>query len=108
MRKEENKFGKKVDEKLRSIPGALFFNIDQRATRGTPDRIGVISGTFVALELKKDEKEINKRDNRTRLQAYKLQQIRDAGGFGEFCYPGNWPGIYRDLLRLAIRELKKT
>lgn len=48
-------------------------------TRGLPDIIGVYQGRFVGLEVKVP----HRKDRVTELQAYTLEQIRQAGGVGE-------------------------
>jgi hypothetical protein len=45
--------------------------------RGIPDIIGVISGRFIAIELKAPNGKLDK------LQEYTLSKIREAGGFAE-------------------------
>jgi hypothetical protein len=88
----ETKFAKKVDADLKLLRNGYFFNIQQVALRGTSDRLGVINGLFVALELKS-----SKKARRPKLQDYKLWKIRESGGFAEFVYPGSWKRVYNIL-----------
>lgn len=56
------------------------------ADTGTPDLIGCIGGKFFAIEVKKDQKEIDKwrrtaeTDKRSIAQHYQQDLIRNAGG----------------------------
>jgi len=88
----ETKFGIKVDRDLALLKNAWFENIQQVAIRGTPDRLGVIRGIFIAIELKSSQKA-----RRPPLQAHKLELISKAGGFCVFVYPENWDEIYKFL-----------
>jgi hypothetical protein len=100
--KPETRFVAKIKPLLNNINDAVWFNIQQLSLKGTPDILGCVNGTFVALEVKRDAKEIAKRDNRTRLQEHNLRRIRYAGGYASFLHPDNWDDVYRDLLRLSM------
>lgn len=56
------------------------------ADQGTPDLIGCLSGKFIAIEVKKDMKEIAKwektakTDRRSAAQHAQQRRIREAGG----------------------------
>jgi len=90
--KEETKFAQKVDRYLKRIPNSHWYNIQQVAIRGTPDRLGVINGHFVALELKTGPKAYA-----SKLQRYEVGEISAAGGYAVFLYPENL-GIVMDEL----------
>lgn len=47
-------------------------------TRGTPDIIGCIDGRYLALEVKVDSS-----GKPTKIQAYQIMKIREAGGIAE-------------------------
>ena len=90
--KDETKFGQRVDRYLKRIPNSHWYNIQQVAIRGTPDRLGVINGYFVALELKAEPKA-----KHAKLQVYELKQIQGAGGFACFLYPENFAIVMDEL-----------
>lgn len=100
--KSEAKFYGKIKHVLHNIAESCWFRIEQRSVRGTPDILGCVNGTFVALELKKDAKEISKRGDRTRLQIHNINRIRYSGGYACFLHPDNWDDVYRDLLRISM------
>lgn len=47
-----------------------------------------VSGIFVAMELKRDEK-----SKASQLQAHTLGLINKSGGFGLVVHPGNWEKV---------------
>jgi hypothetical protein len=94
--KEETKFRMKVDPLLEEIPHSWWESISQKSIRGTPDKIGLIRGRFVALEFKKDEK-----SPLSALQDYKLKKIALAGGKAYRVSPENWASVYKELKELA-------
>lgn len=94
--KGETKFRQRVDKFLKTIPDSWFESIQQKSINGSPDKIGVIAGLFVALELK-----ASKKAGVTELQKYKLQKIVDAGGIGLVVYPENWTATKMFLLKLG-------
>lgn len=93
--KDETRFAKRVDAKLAKIPKSYWFTIQQTTICGDPDRIGVVNGIFVALELKR-----SRSAKRSELQTYKLAKINDAGGVGRFLYPENFDDILEELHRI--------
>ncbi len=95
-KKEESKFWHKIRPSLLALPNTWFERITQVSTRGTPDVIMCINGWFVALELKKSEKE--KPDP---LQEFKLGKIREANGFAFVCHPKNWETLLEFLTELS-------
>ena len=104
-KKPETRFGDSIDPLLRNIPESVWFNIQQLSIRGTPDRLGCISGTFIALELKASEKDYTKGikgiDSRTKLQQHNINKINNAGGYGTFLYPENWDEVYPVLIAIS-------
>jgi hypothetical protein len=71
--------------------------VQQRTIRGTPDIIMCVNGIFIALELKKSDKE--KPDL---LQDHELRSINLAGGIGVKVTPENWKNVY-----VALQTLSK-
>ncbi len=93
--KAETKFAKKVDAKLADIPRSYWFTIQQSSIRGDPDRVGVVNGIFVALELKS-----SRTAKRAKLQEYKIDQINRSGGLGRFVYPENLEDVMKEIRML--------
>ncbi len=56
----EATFKRSLMKKLRTIPRSWFFSKEALAIRGIPDIIGIVDGTFVALEVKRSEGEASK------------------------------------------------
>jgi len=56
-----------------------------------------VNSVFVALELKKDDKEAKT----TSLQNYNLQRIMEAGGVSLVAYPSNWDTTFDFLDQVA-------
>jgi hypothetical protein len=96
----ETKFKIKIRPFLEKLPNTWVEKIQQRSIRGTPDFILCVGGIFVALELKKSEK-----DKTTKLQDYKMGQIYDAGGIALKVYPENWEETHEFLVRLSKKKL---
>ena len=76
-----------VDPYLKDLAHAFFISIQQVSLRGSPDKLGVINGFFVALELKSDGK------LPTPLQDFILTRITKAGGVALAVRPDNWNRI---------------
>lgn len=96
-KKPETKFKEtRVIPDLKKLPNCWFVKIQQLSIRGVPDYLLCVNSTFVALELKKDEKETP-----DRLQQYNLEGINRAGGIGIVAHPGNWDITYDLLKQLA-------
>lgn len=93
---QETRFAAKVDKRIKNLPNSFWFNIQQAALRGHPDRIGIINGTFVALELKASAKAA-----RAELQKWHLNKVSACGGYARFVYPENFEEIFLDLKRMA-------
>jgi len=89
--KTESYFAKKVDADLATLKTGWFENIDQKAIRHTPDRIGCLNRRFVAIELKVDGK------TATPGQSRKLNKIIQAGGLAFTATPHNWDYIFYKL-----------
>jgi hypothetical protein len=87
-----------VKSRLKETNKLYFFIKEALALRGIPDVIGCYRGRFFAWELKKSEKEANKKGGRIALQRYILKTIRNAGGVGEIVFPENFEQKYQELL----------
>lgn len=88
----EKNFQRRVQKQLKLLPKTWFCKISDRAKSGIPDIIACINGTFVAMELKRSEKE-----KATPLQLYTLEQIHNAFGYSKVVTPGNWDEILEEL-----------
>jgi hypothetical protein len=84
---------------LESLPRSKWFRIEQQSLRGTPDTLGLIDGTFVAIEFKKSYE-----DKPTKLQAHELQKVVDAGGIAIVACPENWDYVFGILSQIAHGE----
>ena len=97
--KRETRFKHRIRPQLERLPYTWFVKVQQAALRGTPDILMCVNGTFVALELKADEK-----SHIDKLQVYTLKQIERAGGVAIVTYPENWPETYKRLEKIATGE----
>jgi hypothetical protein len=95
-KKKETLFKERIAPHLERLPNTWFVKIQQRAIRGTPDILLCVNGIFVALELKKSDKE--KRDL---LQDHNLDKINKSGGLGIKTTPGNWLAVLEALTILS-------
>lgn len=66
---------------------------------GTPDTLGLIDGTFVAIEFKKSYD-----DKATPMQMYNLQKVAAAGGVAVVASPENWDYVFGILSQIAYGE----
>jgi hypothetical protein len=95
--KPETKFRTtKVRPFLKTLKNTAFFAIQQMAISGDPDYILCIRGKFVALELK----DVGKKPRK--LQQYRLDEVRMAGGVALVADPENWEWVKGCLLRLSM------
>lgn len=99
--KSETLFRKKVDVELKKLPNSWFESIQQKSISGTPDKLGCVSGVFVALELKAEDG-----GQPTPLQAYKLDRINQSGGYARCVHPGNFKQIMAELWFMAKKGSK--
>ena len=96
-KKPETLFKERIRPFLDNIPNSWWFKTQQLSTLGIPDFIGCVRGKFVALELKRDQKEASKRHA---LQRHVLQCIVKAGGYAAFLYPENQDEILEQVRSL--------
>lgn len=99
-KKQETVFKEKCQKDLKALSlkyqNTLYFTkIQQVALRGTPDLLLCVAGLFIAIELKKSERE--KPDP---LQNRELQKIKAARGYTFVACPENWQGVLNILERL--------
>lgn len=94
--KEETVFKNRIRPKLNALPNSWWVKIQQVVIRGTPDFLGCVNGTMVALELKKDD--VSKIST---LQSHNLSKIKKSGGISFIVTPSNWDKVYSELLSLS-------
>lgn len=88
----------RVDPFLARLSNAWFTSVQQVTILGTPDKLGVVRGRFVALEIKSEGK------LPTKLQDYILTMITRAGGVALVVRPENWAKIQNVLTKLDSGE----
>lgn len=98
----ETKFKEFIRPFLKTLKNSWFCKVQQITISGTPDFLLCVSGTFVALELKKDAS-----SKPTELQLYMLRKIRESGGIALVCFPENWDIVSHYLQKLANQGLTK-
>lgn len=96
MKQRETIFKEKVLTRLKLIPNSWWTKIQQTGIHGTPDIIGCVAAFFVAIELKRDDKE-----KAGDLQAYVIAKIKGANGFACVATPGNFDKVVEQLIWLA-------
>lgn len=93
--KPETLFRKRAQKEIDTLPHTYSFSIQQISKRGDPDVVLCILGHFVAIEFKRAG------GKATKLQAHKLQKIRDAGGSTFVAEPENWAETFSQLKIMA-------
>ena len=96
-KKPETIFKERFQRELDKIPSSWWLKTQLISTVGIPDILGCVGGTFVALELKRDMKEANKKHS---LQRHIIGRINLAGGFAAFAYPENSKEIIAEIRAL--------
>ena len=81
---------------LKALPHSHWFRIEQQAISGTPDCLGVIRGTFVAIEFK-----ASRNSRVTPLQKYSLSRVASSDGVALVIFPENWDQYYQVLENFA-------
>ena len=102
MKKAETKFAERVDRNIKALPGSCWFNIQQLSLHGTPDRLGVIKGRFIALELKPRIEDSLKSNKTVSLQTFFLGKVNHCGGYATFLYPENFEKVMSHLSRISL------
>jgi len=96
MKKRETLFRENiVNPFLEKLPNSHWFSIQQVSLRGHPDKMGVVNGWFVAIELK----DIGERP--MALQKYHLDKIENCGGIAISTSKENWEDVKKLLLELT-------
>lgn len=95
-KKPETTFKEWVRAKLERLPNTKVFKIQQVGIRGSPDFLMCVNGHFVAMELKKSDKE-----EPAALQTWNLNCVTNAGGISVVCYPENWAAVWQCLKEIA-------
>ena len=82
---------------LKSFPKCWFVkimgNMFQRS--GIPDIIGIVNGTFIALELKAEN------GKPSALQVYNIEQLNWCGAYARTVKPSEWEEVKKDLFKLS-------
>lgn len=97
----ERQFRTRIRPYLDALPNSWWESIQQKTIIGSPDIIGCLNGVFVALELKTDKGVIAK------MQQYKLDRIKKAGGIATIVTPSTWKDVYEGLKALSLHKHKE-
>jgi hypothetical protein len=95
-KKPETVFKERILKRLEELPNTWALKTQERSKRGIPDLLLCMDGLFVAIELKKSDK-----DDPDPLQEWNLDCIVKAGGVAITCYPENWVAVFNYLKKLA-------
>lgn len=102
MRKEEGKFQDKLIKYLSSNGVYVVkFNASGTSKVGVPDLLACINGSFVGIEVKKEDGVISD------AQQMNILQIRKSGGCAICVKPSNFEDIKECLEELNLYELEK-
>ena len=95
----ETLFKERVQKDLDSLgPDCWHVKIQQVTIRGTPDMLICAKGIFVALELKRDDKQ-----EPDPLQTYTLKQIQKAKGHALVAHPNSWRNVFAYIKAICER-----
>jgi len=92
----ETAFKNWIRPQIKELPNVWAEKIQQVGIHGTPDFLMSVNGHFVAMEIKRSD-----REKTTPLQLFNLQNISRTGGVALVCYPQNWEATYAILTQLA-------
>lgn len=94
----EKLFENKVKAFLKTLPKCWYFKVmgSMFQRSGVPDIVGVINGTFFALELKAEN------GKPTALQVYNVKQLNWCGAYARIIKPSEW-----ETVKLELEELSK-
>ena len=84
-KKPETNFKEKFFKRLDKLKHCWYYKTQEVSRRGIPDIIMCLRGYFIAIELKKDDKE-----KPEALQEYVLKKISKAMGSSMVCCPENF------------------
>ena len=94
----ETLFGRKVKKYIRDNGGYVVkYHGNAMSTNGTPDLLACINGHFVGIELKATRGKFDLQG----IQAHRIKEIRDAGGYAMCLYPSAF-----DKFTKFVNELK--
>jgi len=96
MKKPETVFKEWLRVKLDEIPYSYWIKISLPSILGIPDILGCVRGRFVAIELKRSEKE-----KPSKLQLYNLDRIKACGGISLVAFPENKEIVLDELCRIS-------
>lgn len=93
-------FENKVKAFLKILPKCWYFKVmgSMFQRSGVPDIVGVINGTFFALELKAEN------GKPTALQVYNIQQLKWCGAYAKIIKPSDWNEVKKELLELSTKK----
>lgn len=98
-KKPETVFKERVQKDLDSLGSDCWHvKIQQVSIVGTPDMLICAKGIFIALELKKDDKEEPKP-----IQIYTLNQIQKAKGHALVAHPNSWRNVFAFIKAICER-----
>jgi hypothetical protein len=100
--KAETRFKEKLRPKLEAIPYSWWLKVSLSWIAGIPDYLGVVSGQFVALELKRSAKA-----KARPLQVHILSVIERAGGIALVVFPENHLVILEQLKNITPKEPRR-
>lgn len=101
---QEKTFENKIKKYLKG-KGAYYVKYHGNAysTNGTPDILACVNGYFLGIEVKAQ----NGKFDPEGLQAVKLRDIRNAGGFSYVVYPSGWERLKAIIDGLLIDEFNR-
>lgn len=88
----EKLFETKVCKFLKDLKKTWFFKVHGSMFQksGVPDIIGVVNGTFIALELKAEN------GKPSALQVYNIKQLRWCGAYAKIVKPSDWEEVKKN------------
>lgn len=98
IRPLESPFVRRVMSDLKRLTPFVRKN-EAGAVSGWPDVDACIKGKWVSVECKRD-----KNARPTKLQEYRIAQIKIAGGFAAVVYPENWGEVYAQICKLCEED----
>ena len=88
--KPETRFQERVKRRLIKVPNLWLVKAQMVAIRGIPDILFCYRGNFFAWELKVGDNKASK------LQAWRIQEIRKAGGHARVVTPENFEQAFKE------------
>jgi hypothetical protein len=97
-KKPETNLKERVLKRIKELPYTWVYKTNDVSRRGIPDILLCVRGNFIAIELKKSEK-----DYPDPLQEHNLTRIGASGGVALVCHPKNLDAIMVLLSDIAHR-----